>query len=187
MPDQSIPGIILSPQSSTSINPPPIIQSEFLRWLSTPEELFIWIEHNLKGESVTGYDDKGVEIWGNKTGKMVMNDEGVAETIQELRWYVNKFTFHADYKDEQINNIVLGIANSFAVFLVENWRRFDMDPSVFHSGILYNGIINMIFSAYKMSGMRTFYSDVLRVSSGSGGPGPEPKKKILGIIPIPGT
>lgn len=181
--NDSMGGLILSPQSSTSINPPPIIQQEFLKWLNTPEEVFIWIEHNLKGETLEGVIN-GVESWKNKSGKKVMSDEGVAETIQVLRLHVNKFTFHADYTDQEVSKIVLEIANSLAVFWVENWRRFEMDQSVFYSGILYRGVVNMIYSAYKMSGMRKFYGDVLRISSGSG-PSEKPPKRILGIFPSP--
>lgn len=183
----SIPLIVQSPSSQTSINPPPIIQQEYLRWINTPEEVFLWIEHNLKGERLTGYDADGKEIWKNDTGIRPISDLGISETIQELRWYVNKFTFHADYSPEEINRIVLDLANKLAVFWARNWKRFEMDPSVFYSGILYNGIVSMIYSAYKMSGMRSFYENVLRVNQGGGGPGPEEKKKkILGIFPYPG-
>lgn len=186
MTDSPMGGLILSPQSSTQIVPPPIIQQEFLKWLSTPEEVFIWIEHNLKGETVIGYDKTKEPVWQNVTGKRVMNDEGVAETIQELRWYVNKFTFHADYKDEEIRKIMLEISNSLAIFWVRNWRRFDMEESVFYSGIVYRGIVNMIWSAYKMSGMRQLYDKILSINQGGASQDQKPKKKLLGIFPMGG-
>lgn len=163
------------------VNPPAILQQEFLKWLSTPEEVFIWIEHNLKGEILKIVD--GNETW-DKSGEAMCSDEGAEAIVQELRWYVNKFTFHADYNEDEINMIMSDLANNLDIYLTRNWRKFDVKPSVFYSGILSDGIINMIYSAYKMSGMRKFYEDVLQVRHGFP-PIPQKKKKILGIFPSP--
>ncbi len=170
-------------QYGPSIQPPAIIQQEFLKWLNAPEEVFIWIEHNLKGE--TPYiDKKGREKW-RKTGKPMCSKQGADAIIQQLRWYVNKFTFHADYENREIKSIMLEIANNFDIYLTQNWRDFEIKPSVFYSGILSDGIINMIYSAYMMSGMKKFYADVLQVKQGYGPQQQPVKKKILGIFPAP--
>lgn len=166
------------------VNPPAILQQEFLKWLNTPEEVFLWIEHTLKGE-VLLIDEKGREKWNKPKGsKAQCSEEGIDAIIQELRWYVNKFTFHADYNEETINKIMLDIANNFDIFLTRNWRKFKIKSSVFYTGILSDGILGMVFSAYKMSGMRNFYENVLQVRHGFP-PITQKQKKILGFIPVP--
>ena len=180
----NVPGVVLQPQSSTVINPPPMIQQEFLKWLNTPEDLFRWIEHNLKGEVLKGTDKDGNDVWEYKEQYRQMNDYGVQAVIKQLRWSVNKFNLHADYEDEEINKIVLSIAMNFRLWLATKWRSFGVDPADYYSGVLEEGIINMIYSAYKMSGMKNFYRGILSIQN-PGQPVEMPKKKILGIFPNP--
>lgn len=181
---QGIPGVVLSPQSSTNIAPAPIIQQELLKWLSTPDDLFIWLEHSLRGDSLKGQDENGNDIWESNETQRQMNEYGIHQVISRLRPYINKFNFHADYTEDEIREIVLNIAIDFRLWFMAVWRKFDVDPDDYHSGVIAGGIINMIYSAYKMSGMRQFYSNVLSISN-PGQPIQPQGKKVLGVLPWP--
>jgi hypothetical protein len=170
-----------TPTQITNV-PAPIIQQEFLRWLNTPEEVFTWIENTLRGKYLV-ITKKGDAVWKQRKGVRIMTDEGVDECMQQLRMYVNKFTFHADYTDDEIKINTRIIADNFLLFLARNWQKYEIESSVFFSAVLYEGIVNMIYSAYKMSGMRNFYENVLKVTHQID---PDKgKKKILGIFPAP--
>lgn len=182
---QGIPGVVLSPQTQTINQPAPIIQQELLKWLSTPDEVFIWIEHSLRGDSLKGQDENGNDIWETHEDQRQMNEYGIHQVISRLRPYVNKFNFHADYTEDEIREIVLNIAIDFRLWFMRGWRSFGVSENDFHSGVIAGGIINMIYSAYKMSGMRQFYSSVLSINN-PGQPMPQQQgKKVLGILPWP--
>lgn len=173
-------------EDDRTYQPAPIIQQEFLKWVNTPDEIFEYIEHFLKGEHlVISYDVDGKNPrpeWQKREGFELMNDLGVNTALSHLNLFVNKFTFHADYSEEEINRNTLLFAISFHVFMARNWKKFGIEPSIYYSNMIQNGIIGLIFSAYKMSGMRKFYKDVLQVKAGMDIPD-EKKPKLLGIIP----
>jgi hypothetical protein len=185
MVDGNIPGIIMAPQSSTNITPPAMIQQEFLKWINQPEEVFLLIEHNLRGDSLTGTDPTtGADVWTSNTNNKKMNDRGIQATISQLRWYIHKFNLHADYTPDEINTRMLRIAINFRLWFATMWRSFDVSPSDFYSGILAEGIIDMIDATYRMSGLKNFYAQVLSINQGQQ-PQPQQQRKVLGIIPWP--
>jgi hypothetical protein len=198
------------PVNIGTISSTPLIQQEFLRWLSDPNEYFIWVQHTLHGD-VLVKDSDGKEAWElPKAKKLVqkymkvdfdgieksvldgfeevdytvdpqMSDMASVNITNKLRYYLNQFTFHADYEDEQIRQMMMPIADDMDEYLKRNQREFGISDDNITSIAI--GIKTLIYTAFKMSKMRAFYTDVLKI--GIGTQGQQKSDKVLGIFPKP--
>lgn len=152
------------------------LQQEFLRWLNSPEDVLLWIEHTLKGEIIG--EKEGKECWMlPENGEALMNDKGVRALLQVLRFYLNKFTFHSRYEENEINDTCRMISNDIDILLFLRWREFGIKQEMLYSDVVSDGIIGMIENAYRMSGMREFYKDVFQAKQIM-----MPQEKQKGII-----
>jgi hypothetical protein len=185
-----------------TISNTPLIQQEFLKWLNDPDSFYIWLQHTLRGE-VLKTNEKKEEFWelpyrleirmveqadGEKKPfefkrylTEQMTEEGAISITNKLRPFLNQFTFHADYTDDQISDMIIPIVTEFDIYLKRNQRNFGISDD--NISTIAISIKSLIFTAFKMSRMRDFYTDVLKIGIGS--PQNEKKDKVLGIFPRP--
>lgn len=198
------------PVNIGTISNTPLIQQEFLRWLSDPNEYFIWVQHTLHGD-VLVKDSDGKEQWSLPKGKKLMpkfktvvfngieksmedgfeeaeytvdpqmTDMAAVNITNKLRYYLNQFTFHADYNEEQIRQMMMPIADDMDEYLKRNQKVFMISDDNITSIAI--GIKTLIYTAFKMSRMRDFYTEVMKIGIGQGQPAKS--DKVFGIFPKP--
>ena len=161
----------------------PILQQEFLRWLSDPDTYFIWKQHTLHGD-VLVKDDNNKEKWElprDSTGAFLpaqMTEEGAINITNMLRDYLNQFGFHAQFKTEEIEQRELPTMDLIDIYFKRNQRAFGISDA--NLDMVCAGFKKMVDIAMHID-LISLYENVMKIGIGTA-PSKE-QGKVLGIFP----
>ena len=179
-----------SPISVGSVVQQPILQQEFLRWLSDPDTYFIWKQHTLHGD-ILKKDSTNKEYWdlpsapGSTDDKKVflpeqMTEEGAINITNMLRDYLNQFGFHSQFKQEEIEQRELPTMDLIDIYFKRNQRIFHISDA--NLDMVCAGFKRMVDIAMHID-LIALYENVMKIGIGTQ---PEKEKgKVLGIFPKP--
>jgi len=139
------------------------------------EEMITNIEHSLKGEvNVDGQ-------WIIKKNQVIMNDEGAAAIVTELRARVSRNTFLSNLTDDVIERICVTLHMNLLKMMALKYYEWEMDKEDIRP-TLYRIMDNVEISLYRGANKTTlnYFKPQLRMSENMA---MQPqRKKILGMF-----
>jgi hypothetical protein len=113
-------------------------------WQLTSQDIFLELEHDLRGEV---FNEKTKKWEQKKGGKRLMTEEGIRTVMSVVRSKVNKNTFLSNLTDDDIAIIMKDLCLSITTLLYEKYEEFEID-TVFLE-LIHDKIVHFTFFALK--------------------------------------
>jgi len=108
---------------------------ELTKWTLDPYQILMELQHDLRGEIWDIQQSKWVQA-----GEKLLNDKGINTIIALCKTIINKNAFLSNLNEEEINFIVLDLANDLTISLFVNSDEWELESEKGYQNLIIDKV-----------------------------------------------